>query len=137
MARTNTRIQNLTKVTTLDDDDVLPTGPASGDVAKGITWLNLRSLIEVGDIETIIEISTSTTQLITHDYVSCTGPLTYTLISASTAVKGLTIKSELGGGDVTITPNGTETIEGATGDRVITAGTGITITPITGGWSES
>ena len=37
MSRTNTRIQNFTRVTALADNDVIVIGPASGDRAKGIT----------------------------------------------------------------------------------------------------
>lgn len=37
MARSNTRIQNLTRVSELADGDIIPIGPASGDRAKGIT----------------------------------------------------------------------------------------------------
>lgn len=37
MARSTTRIPNLTKVTTLQDNDVIPVGPSDGDRAKGIT----------------------------------------------------------------------------------------------------
>lgn len=39
------RIQNLTKVTTLKDGDVLVIGPASGDRAKGITKANFEANI--------------------------------------------------------------------------------------------
>ena len=42
MSRSTTRIQNLTLVTELADNDVLPIGPASGDRAKGITNENFQ-----------------------------------------------------------------------------------------------
>ena len=70
MSRSNTRIQNLTKVTTLADNDVIPIGPASGDRAKGITKENLEKQFEGDGLASIItETSISYTALITDDYV--------------------------------------------------------------------
>jgi len=41
MTRSTTRIQKLTRVSTLGNDDVIPLGPSDGDRAKGITFANL------------------------------------------------------------------------------------------------
>lgn len=43
MSRNTTRTQNLTRVSTLVDDDVVVIGPASGDRAKGITNKDFQS----------------------------------------------------------------------------------------------
>lgn len=48
MARSNTRIKNLTRVETLNDSDVIPIGPSSGDRAKGITFENIKTEIYAG-----------------------------------------------------------------------------------------
>lgn len=89
------------------------------------------------DADNIRELTASALQLIADDYLSCTGTFNITLISASTAIKRITIKSEIGGGTITVIPDGSDTIEGVAGDRPVTAGTSITIAPVTGGWSES
>ena len=47
MSRSNTRIQNLTRVTTLEALDIIPIGPASGDVAKGITKSDMEAQFEL------------------------------------------------------------------------------------------
>lgn len=59
MGRDTTRIQNFTRVTTLDNNDVFVFGPASGDRAKGITFDNFKSLINagIGPLNNVIKIN--------------------------------------------------------------------------------
>jgi len=133
MARDNTRIQNLTRVSALDDGDVIPTGPASGDVAKGITFFNLKSLLDVTGTENTVEVSGTYQQLISDNNIVFTGPGTLILIEASTALHGVSIKSKLGGGDVTITPFTGDTVDAAS-SLVIESGVAQTLAPITLDW---
>lgn len=133
MARTNTRIQNLTLVSTLDDGDIIPTGPASGDVAKGIAFINLKTLLNAAGTESTVEVSGTYQQLIGDNNIVFTGPGTLLLIEASTALHGVNIKSKLGGGDVTVTPFTGDTVDAAS-TLVIEPGTGQNLAPITLDW---
>jgi len=54
MSRSTTRIQKLTRVNTIDDDDIIPIGPSDGDRAKGITFENLRQEIILANINGLI-----------------------------------------------------------------------------------
>lgn len=133
MGRSTTRIQSLTQVSTLDDDDILPTGPSSGDVAKGITFGNFKGLIETSDEESTTEVTGDYTQLITDHNIIITGPATLTLIQVSTAIHPVKIKSKLGGGDVVVTPFSGDTVD-ATTTLTLSSGVGQTLVPITLDW---
>ena len=93
--------------------------------------------IDVSGADNIRELTASSAQLLVDDYLSCTGTFNITLLPTSTAIKRITIKSEIGGGTITVIPDGSDTIEGVAGNRAVTAGTSITIAPVTGDWSES
>ena len=66
--------------------------------------------------------------LTTDDIILATGTFTIDLPPVASGVKSLTIKSILGGGSITVDPDGAELIEGAA-NNVLTAGTAITIAP--------
>lgn len=83
------------------------------------------------------EVSDDTSQIRSDSYISGLGALDYQLLPATSGIKLTTIKCELGGGNITVIPDGTDTIEGVAASRIVTPGTSITIAPITGGWSES
>ncbi len=137
-----TKLINLMRIKTVEDTDYLVIQKdTNGDqFTRIILWSDLKALIEAGDGETIREITTDETQAIGDDYISADsgGPaLVFTLIDVATSIKKITIKAELTGGNVNVTPVGGQTIEGVAGVKVLTPGTAITIAPITGGWSES
>ena len=107
MSRSNTRIQNLTRVTTLADLDIIPTGPASGDVAKGITFADFEALIEVDGAATVVQrfSDTGTINAATELAIS-TG--THTLVMPDASNRILDIKSV--SGTITI-DSGSNTVE--------------------------
>lgn len=128
MARDTVRIQLLTRVPTLADGDVLPTGPESGDVAKGITFLNLKNQIESSDSEKIVPIAGTYTLLADDNHLFATADTTVTMIDASLFTHSLTIRADSG---VTVT------LIGATfGASVtpITSNQSITIIPVLGSY---
>lgn len=133
MARSNTRIQKLTRVSTLADGDTIPTGPASGDVAKGMTFLNLKTLLNAAGTESTVEVTGTYQQLISDNNIVFTGPGTLILIKASTALHGVSVKSKLGGGDVTVSPFTGDSVDAAS-TLVIEPGTGQNLAPITLDW---
>lgn len=80
------------------------------------------------------EITTAYTADILDDGIVATGTFNINLFASSLAQSLITIKSISPGGTVTVVPDGSETIDGAS-THVLTAGTAITIMPITGGWT--
>lgn len=134
MGRSTTRIQNLTKVTTLEDNDVFPIGPTSGDRAKGITFSDLDGIITSGFVNpVIVEVSGDYTITTDDDFVSVVGPAAVTLPLAAVAFKAVSIKSRFGGGTLTLTATGTDTIDGA-GTQPIVINAALTIFPVSAGW---
>lgn len=130
MSRNTTRIQNLTLVTTLADGDIIPTGPVSGDVAKGIKFSDLKTLVEASDPETIVFInSLPYTMTGLEDIVVFTvGPGNLNLISKDDAVKSVTFYAE--SGTITVLPAGSETTQQAN----ITTGNSYRTGPGSNGW---
>ncbi len=131
MARDTTRIQNLTRVSALADGDVIPMGPASGDVAKGITFSNLQDQIETNDKDTIVETGVTYSTTVADDVVIGTGVITFNLHALSTAIKRITLTSLTA--TITIDPNGSELING-TSTELLNSGQSITIAPTLAGW---
>ncbi len=106
----------------------------------GSTWLDNSSAIGVkgdsgaaGGVYTIVENSGNYTVAVGDDYVANTGPSVVTLPATASAVRPVTVKSVLGGGTVTLTPNGLETIDGAA-TQAIVVNAAITVFPVTAGW---
>jgi hypothetical protein len=130
MGRSTTRIQNLTKETTIADADVLPFGPSSGDVAKGITFQNLKSTIELTD-ESIVEATVPYTLLGTEDSLKLTGTGTLTMLPTADAHRSVVVHAH--DGVVTVVTVGTDTIE----NPVIAAGSSARYTPFTGEWAAT
>jgi len=133
MSRSVTRGSKFTKVSAIGDDDTILAWPSSGDIVKGITKTNLEAQFESSDSENTVEVSGTYQQLITDTNIIFTGPGTLNLIQASTAIHGVTIKSKLGGGDVTVTPFSGDTVN-ASLTLVLGSGVGQTIAPITLDW---
>lgn len=104
------------------------------DAENGIVITNNTAII---GSEVIKEITTNTDQEVNDDYISGSAILNYQLLESSDAIKRVTIKSEIGGGNLTVIPFGGELIDGAAGSVVLTPDTAITIAPIAGGWSKS
>lgn len=91
-------------------------------------------LVTPGGGQDIIQVlSGDYDQELDDDVVIITGASTLNLILASTAIKSLTIKSKLPGGDITITPFSGDTINGTT-TLVIGAGSSTVIAPVTDDW---
>ncbi|MEE8289712.1 MAG: hypothetical protein V3R25_09910 [Nitrosomonadaceae bacterium] len=139
-----TKLINLMRITRIFDTDfILVQKDTNGDqFTRIILWSDFKAQINESSSETIREITNTDSQAIGDDYISANSgnpvaDIVFTLIDVSTSVKRITIKAELGGGDVNITPAGGQTIEGVAGVKVLTPGISITIAPITGGWSES
>ena len=107
MSRSNTRIQNLTRVTTLEALDIIPIGPASGDVAKGITKSDMEAQFEGDGAATVVQrFSATGTIIATTELAISTG--THTLIMPDASNRILDIKSVSG----TITlDSGSNTVE--------------------------
>lgn len=134
MGRSTTRIQNLTKVTTLNTGDVFPLGPNSGDRAKGITFKDLLAIITGAFIDpVIVENSGDYIVTINDDLVANTGPSIITVPLSSTAFKPVRLKSVLGGGVLTVNPLGTDTIDGLS-SKLITPNASLTLWPVVAGW---
>ena len=127
MGRNTTRIQNLTRVTTLDDGDVIPTGPVSGDAAKGITFENLKETIELTD-ESIVESSAPYTLLGTEDTLELSGTGTLTMLATADAVRSVVVYASTG--TITLGLQGSDT----TNQASITIGNSARYTPFTGEW---
>lgn len=104
------------------------------DAENGIVITNDTAVV---GSEVIREIDSNSVQAINDDYISCSAELTFELIESDDAIKRITIKSELNGGNVTVVPFGGELIEGVAGNKIVSAGTSLIIAPISGGWSES
>ena len=81
----------------------------------------------------IIEVNTAYTVSVADDVILATGTFTVSLPPLSTVVKPVTIKSVLGGGTITINPDGAELIEGGL-TFLLTPGTAITTTKSASGW---
>jgi len=79
MSRSTTRIQNLTRISTLDDTDVIPIGPGSKNRAKGITFedflTNIPGATQVGG-----------NSLAAHEGLICSNPTGSTVDINATAV---------------------------------------------------
>jgi len=130
MSRSTTRIQVLSLVDTLKDGDIIPTGPASGDVAKGITFLNLKNLIIPGN--NIRTVTANTTALLTDGMIlvdATTGPITVSLPAASEAFEQeFTVKKiDATLSSMILDPDGSETIDGNTTITTTTQYTSFTI----------
>lgn len=79
----------------------------------------------------IVEISANYTQLLDDDIIVCTGLLSISLSASADAFKKFVVRSLTA--TVTLNPDGSDTIEGAT-SFLVTAGQSLTLAPITGGW---
>jgi len=119
-------------VTSLNGNDVFPIGPASGDRAKGITFSNLGNIIEPVTV-VIVEVSGDYTVTVNDDYVAVDGAAIVTLPASIDAFNAVTIKSVLGGGILTLTPVGADTIDGAA-TQPIAINASLTIFPVIAGW---
>lgn len=80
MARSTTRIQKLTRVSTLNDEDVIALGPSDGDRAKGITFVNLVDSIP--DNMTTVQGNS----LVDHESLVCSNPTASTVDIDASAV---------------------------------------------------
>ncbi len=106
-----------------------------------LTNLNLLDELRVdgelivpgGSAQNVVEVSGNYTVLITDDFIADTGPGTVTLPLSSTAVKHVTVKSVLGGGTLTLTPSGSDTIDGAA-SQAININASLTVWPVSAGW---
>jgi len=90
-------------------------------------------LISPSGGQDIVEVSGNYSQEIDDDVIVITGPANLTLIQASTAVKSVSVKSKLGGGDVVLLPFAGDTVN-ATTSVTLTNGTANKFTPITLDW---
>lgn len=81
----------------------------------------------------IVENSGAYTVTVNDDYVANTGPSIVTLPATGPATKSVTIKSVLGGGTITLTPDGSETIDGAA-TQLIVVNAALTVFPVAAGW---
>jgi len=127
MPRSTTRIQNLTLVTTLADGDVIPTGPASGDRAKGITFANLQSQIEVQDSEELVEITADTT--LTDTVTNVVGFANAAVVLPDNPGKALRLRSLNG-----VTLTFTASVAIGSGITPLTSNQGIIIVKTSQGW---
>lgn len=135
MGRNTTRTQNLTRITELDDGDVIVIGPATGDPAKGITFTNFQdNLTTITEGQNIIETSGDYTVATTDDIIVDTGPGTVSLPLSSQMNKQLVIRSNVTGGALTVAPATGETINGVEASLNINIDTSNTLVPVTGGW---
>jgi len=130
MSRSVTRGGNFTKVTTLGDDDTILAWPFSGDVVKGITFLNLKNLIIPGN--NIRTVTANTTALLTDGMIladATSGPITVSLPAASEAFEQeFTVKKiDATLSSVILDPDGSETIDGNTTITTTTQYTSFTI----------
>ena len=80
--------------------------------------------------QNIIEVTSNYLVGITDDVVIGDGTFNITLPPVATAIKSLTIKSSIGGGILTVIPDGSEVIEGAA-TQVLAVEESITIVPTT------
>lgn len=129
MGRSTTRIQNLTKVTSVADDDVIPIGPASGDRAKGVVFSTF--LTQLGGSTNIVEVTGNYAVTVTDDYVAVTGDPTSLTTLPLLADKAVTIKAIFG--TITVSPSA-GTIDGQT-TIVLTIDQSLTVFPILAGWA--
>jgi len=116
MSRNTTRIQRLTRVTTLADDAIIPIGPASGDRAKGISFDDFRTILTTDN--NITRVAVDHTAKLTDGMIlanAVSGSITIFLPAASTAFrKEFTIKKiDSTSNVVTLDPDGSETIDGS------------------------
>ena len=90
-------------------------------------------IVPGGSSQNVVEVSGNYTIGITDDFVADTGPGIVTLPLTSVAVKHVTIKSVLGGGTLTLTPSGSDTIDGAA-SQAINVNAAMTVWPVAAGW---
>jgi hypothetical protein len=106
-----------------------------------LTNLNLLDELRVdgqlitpgGSNQNIVEVSGNFTIDVIDDFIADTGPGIVTLPLSSTAVKHVTIKSVLGGGTLTLTPSGSDTID-SLATQSIPVNTSLTVWPVIAGW---
>lgn len=96
-------------------------------------------IVPGGEAQNIIEITGTYTVDITDDFVSATLGTTsvVNLPDVTTAVKHVVIKNSplsTGGADITLTPDGADTLEGVAATQTIAPSESLTIFPVTGGW---
>ncbi len=131
MARDTSRIQNLTRAKTLNDSDVLPFGPGSGDRAKGIAWSDIKNILEIADLETIVEVAGNYQVLVADDFVVGTGLITITFPLLADSIKSFVVKNN-GVSNITLNGGG-ESIEGG---LTVTPGQARRFIPVIAGWIE-
>lgn len=90
-------------------------------------------IVPGGSTQNIIEVSGNYTIDITDDFIADTGPGIVTLPLSSNATKHVTIKSVLGGGTLTLTPSGSDTIDSAA-SQSINVNAALTVWPVSAGW---
>lgn len=90
-------------------------------------------IVPGGSTQNIVEVAGNYTIDITDDFVADTGPGTVTLPLTADAVKHVTIKSVLGGGTLTLSPSGSDTIDGAA-SQAINVNAALTVWPVAAGW---
>jgi len=90
-------------------------------------------IVPGGGSQNIVENSGNYSIGITDDFVANTGPSIITLPLSSTATKHVTIKSVIGGGTLTLTPSGGDTIDGMA-TQPIAVNAALTVWPVAAGW---
>lgn len=80
----------------------------------------------------IVEITAAYTALTSDDIILGKGTFDVDLPPSNSGVKSVSIKSVLGGGTVTVIPDGSELIEGQA-THILTVGAAVTIAPTTTG----
>lgn len=99
----------------------------SGDKSKG--W---RITPNTGAFQ-ITKVTASYTALTSDNGIAATGTFNVTLFASAEAEDYLTVKSVTPGGTITVLPDGSETIEGAS-SKALTAGQSVTLMPVSAGW---
>lgn len=90
-------------------------------------------IVPGGSSQNVIEVTGNYTIQLTDDCIVVTGPGVITLPLSANAVKHVTVKSILGGGTLTLTPQGADTIDGQA-TLLINVNTAVTVWPVAAGW---
>lgn len=90
-------------------------------------------IVPGGSSQNVVENSGNYSVGLTDDFIANTGPSTVTLPLSSNAVKHVTVKSVIGGGTITLTPSGADTIDGMA-TQAINVNAALTVWPVAAGW---